>query len=164
VDNSIDYDRITAEFAFLVDEHGFVALKPEDDAELIGARVSFRHANLLLEASCNWHDGFDCLLASPADGSAIVSVRTLLAALQLEDSHRARSNAGDLREQALFVMEHLGQLLALPKAVLADCRALRFYHAGSWRRNWGSAIPMTPEEVQCERERLERLRGYFGSR
>mgnify|MGYP003576763589 CR=1 FL=1 len=164
VDASIDGDRITAEFGFLVDEHGFVAIKPEDDAESIGARVSFRHANLVLEASFNQRDGFDCRLASPSDGSAIVSVSTLLAALQLEDSHRARSNADVLREQALFVMEHMGLLLVLPETVLADCRALRFYHAGAWRKDRGSAIQMTPEEVQRERERLERLRSYFGSR
>ena len=103
-------------------------------------------------------DGFVCDLTLP--GEAKISVGILIAALR-PDGSVTQSSFVSPRDQADFLRTQLHRLLDMPREVLDDFVALRFYHAGPWRAQWGHGIQMDPESIQTERARLDRLRSYF---
>ena len=155
-------DRELLQHAFqFVTNRGFVSVEPEASLQWNGTQVSFNGPGLRIEASHNDRDGFDCSLVFLSDPGASVSVGTLMAALSRDEAASARSSREALGEQAQFIEGHLDKLMGLPSDLLDDCRALRFYHAAPWRKDWGRAIQMDAEAIHAEVRRLERLRNYF---
>lgn len=158
---AMNRDHLRSEFQFLA-RREFVEAEVQDGVSGSGVHVSFSGPQLRVEASYNDRDGFDCELVFLSHPETSISVGTLLAALRQDETVSARSGLGTLRDQAEFIQRQLDKLLSLPSDVLDDCRALRFYHAGPWRKDWGRAIQMDAEMTATELRRLERLRSYFG--
>ena len=159
----MDRSELLDEFRFLADKHGFSEVPPENvpesDATPPGPRVEFAHPKLRIVVSHNARDGFDCSLIYPGD-SAGISLGVLMSALR-PDGSRGQSSFVSPGDQSDFLRTRLARLLDIPPQTLDDCRALRFYHAGPWRTQWGHTIQMDPESIRAERARLDRLRGYF---
>jgi len=124
--------------------------------------VRFTSSRMTIEASFNDRDSFDVGVRFLNHGGTSVSVGTLIAALKVGEGRVAQSHRDVLVEQARWLQLHLQEVLDAPPAVADDCHALRFYHAGAWRKEWGKTIVMDVGTRDAERLRLDRLRNYFG--
>ncbi len=153
--DSSEADRLLTELRFLVDEHGLSQAVPEFDVRWEGIRTRYEGVAFRVEASYNCRESHSIEFTYSSNPAAM-SLATLIAGLS-----RDQRAIDPLTVQASFLRAHWGHLLTPPVGVLADWRALRFYHAPEYRKGWGTTIQMTAEEITAERARLDRLRAYF---
>jgi hypothetical protein len=135
-------------FQFLIDQHGFVRV-PSD------AGASYRSATLIIEPSFNERDGFETHLLFPTQGTERVAVGTILGALGAPKPHDAAAHAA-------FIQSNLPKLFTPSAEAYRDLAALRFWHAASWRKHWGTSITLDAPSIATEGARLLRLKAYFG--
>jgi hypothetical protein len=84
-----------------------------------------------------------------------VAVGTILGALQDPKPHETETHA-------MFVSANLSRLAAVSPEMYRDLVALRFWHTGPWREQWGTGVSLDKALIAAESERLIRIREFFG--
>jgi hypothetical protein len=139
---------LNEDLEFLVNEYGFLRIEESSTELLRGDQISFT-------LSHTPRDGYETEVSYSRNSDSRFSLGTLLAALDVPETHRPAVHAKFLRSK-------LEKLSDAPSKVRDDLFALRFWHAARWRREWGSGIMMDAKAIEAERSRLSRLRKYFG--
>ena len=146
-------DSACRNFDFLCSRYGFRR------TESLPERVRYESDNIFFNVTTDVRDGvcvefgrFGKPAASPDAKEESLSLGTFLAAIRTQEGTYRSDSQIDLGELALGLDGAGRGLITGDDKLYRLVRELRFWHVGEWTARWGTAIVLSPEEVQHNRE------------